>query len=645
VVGLCCRQQGCGRRSGAAAGALLALAAGLPAAQPPGDSRVPGADALLPVHVITAEEIRQSGATSIAEALRLAPGLDIVTTSVRSPAVAVRGLVGDPADAMVLVMVDGRVVNWDAFGTVLWEFLPVPLAAVERIEILRSPGSSLYGPNACAGVINILTRPPERRQGLEVSLSGGEYGTLIGAALYGVSGERFGLGLSAELNQTDEWRGSGEAAGEVMRLNGSLQYRYGEQGRVGLTLGRAHTDRARFPVHPAVGALAMSGNVDHALLEATYRAWLCRASFRQEDFSGWWEHGAQELHWLSSVIDIDLQHSFAAGRANTVGWGLTYRAVTVAPSDLVPSFRRQHLCGVFVNDELRLGERWGIGLGVRYDYHPLAGSNVSSRGALRFSPARDHTLRLSAATGFRNPSLLDSYLEYSVRDTALPGGSPSVVVTDVAGNRDLEAQKLFGVELGYRGLLVRRLSADVALFYRYHTGLYRWRVDTAWAFPADSLGLERGVDDGGRAHGLGGEIDLRYRLTDWLTLTGNYSLQELLAAETDSLACLRCVPQNKCNVGFSASLAGFRIGAWLHWSQATTWEMDDGRGGRGTVELPSRLLVNARLAYGLKNAEVSAAVFDLFDRKYYEYPPDAGGEAAGGDELRQKVTVQLTCRF
>jgi len=641
---------------------MLALAGTAPAAEPLSDSLPPDPDTLSaatpahrgrarsepdgPVSVVTADDIRLSGATTIPEVLRVIAGVDVVTRSVRDQTVAVRGLSGEGRDDGLVVTVDGRPAAWDAYGTALWQMLP-PLATVERIEITRGPYARAGSPAAAAGLINIVTRSVESSRGIHVSLMGGEYGTLTGTALLGAAGRRLGLALAVEVDRTDEWRGLDEGAGKFVRGLGAITYRYSDEGSVGFTLGGAHTDRMRFNPGTAAGALTMAGDADFAQLDASYRTLRCRVSYTREDFDGAQDGSGRDIDWLTSAADVDLRHAFGIGQANRVEWGVGYRSCTAAPNDLIGRYRQQHQFGAFVDDDVRLGERWRLHAGLRYDYHPLAGSMVSPRGSAWFSAAPRHTLRLCAGLGHRAPSLTDSYLDYTALDTVIIGGVPTPRAIGLTGNCSLDPERLFGVELGYRGTVARRLTADMALFYRQRARLHCATIDTAVWAPGTAVRLARGVEDTGSGHSLGGEADVQYAVTGWLTVSGNYSLQEIVTTvraddggRAGERAEARAAPLNKFNLGLRASVTGFRVAVYLHWSQATTWYVEDQSGIARREELPQCLVLNARLGYALKNAEVSAAVFDLFDRKYREYP-----DGGGGDELRQKVTVQLTCRF
>ena len=142
------------------------------------------------VFVITADDIRQSGATSIAEILRIVPGIDIARINANTWAISARGFNGRFANEL-LVMVDGRPVYTPTFGGVFWDVLDLPLENIDRIEVIRGPGGSVWGANAVNGVVSVVTRKASETQGGLVSLLAGtseqsgtlQYGGRIGERL------------------------------------------------------------------------------------------------------------------------------------------------------------------------------------------------------------------------------------------------------------------------------------------------------------------------------------------------------------------------------------------------------------------------------------------------------------------------------
>jgi len=149
------------------------------------------------ITVISSEEIRASGALTIPELLRFVPGIDVMTITASHSEANARGL-NQLLSNKLLVLIDGRSVYFDFYGGVIWQGLPILLNQIDRIEIVRSPGSALYGANAFSGVINIITKTPRQLNGGHLQVHGGENGTVHTSAVQGEwkgdTGYRFALG-------------------------------------------------------------------------------------------------------------------------------------------------------------------------------------------------------------------------------------------------------------------------------------------------------------------------------------------------------------------------------------------------------------------------------------------------------------------
>ncbi len=593
------------------------------------------------VFVVTAEDIKYSGALSIPDALRLVPGIDVFSITVRNQSVAVRGLPGDVYSSKLLVMIDGRTVCWDVYGTVLWETLPITLSEVDRIEVIRSPVSSLYGSNAVSGVINIITRRPEQIDGLEMSITGGEYGTMAGSAVFGRAGKRLALRLSGEYNATDEWSGSDEPAGTLERFNGFLQYRINDKATVALSGGRLHTEGQKYFPDELVGTVSLTGNSDYVQADAAVGRWLLRSFLRREDSRMRWVRTGLDERWVTFLVDAGLEHSFDIAQLLSVVWGANYRYNGVDANSVIPEDHGQNLFGLFADAELHVGVL-RANAGLRYDWHPLTHSRVSPRASIALTPNPDHTIRLSGASAYRNPTYVDAYVDFAqVIDTFV--GIP--INFRVAGAKDLKPEQVFSTELSYQSTWLRRLSADLSLFYRYYTHLYQAHLDTIYA---PQFEVVRTPVDDRTAHGCGGELALNGRVTDWLAATGSYTTQYLWADEQtggEGFGAVRSGPRHTLRAGLRAKLRGAWAGVSVHWSDRTTWSIEDTLLQAHTQKLPGHTLVNASLGYEYKNAEISVAVFDLFDRWYYEYPSGIGLPDESSDALHQKVSVTLTGKF
>src|SRR6266516_16333 len=152
------------------------------------------ADAAAAVFVLTQEDIRRSGAASIPEALRMVPGLQVARIDENKWAIGSRGFNGR-FDNKLLVLIDGRSVYTPLFSGVYWNVQDVMLEDVDRIEVIRGPGATLWGANAVNGVINIITKPAKSTQSALATAGGG-------TEMRGFSNLRYG----GKLNQNTYFR-------------------------------------------------------------------------------------------------------------------------------------------------------------------------------------------------------------------------------------------------------------------------------------------------------------------------------------------------------------------------------------------------------------------------------------------------------
>ena len=183
------------------------------------------------IYVITDEDIRHSGATDIPTLLRRIPGIEVIQMTGADFNVSARGDNQLSANKM-LVLVDGRSIYDDEQGTVLWKAIPVTLAEIKRIEVLKGPASALYGFNAFDGVVHIITKSPEEMRGATLQVGGGEFGTLTTAAIYAGAYDNLGYRLSFGWDQNNQWRDRDALAFRAYKFNVHTQYALSDRSRL-----------------------------------------------------------------------------------------------------------------------------------------------------------------------------------------------------------------------------------------------------------------------------------------------------------------------------------------------------------------------------------------------------------------------------
>lgn len=436
------------------------------------------------VHVISAEDIRLSGANSLPEALRLAPGVDATRISGNRWAVSIRGFAHRLANKL-LVLVDGRNAYTPAFSGVIWEDFQFPLEDIERIEVLRGPAATVWGTNGVNGVINIITKSAAATQGgqavLGVGTVEGGYGRVRlggqnadGSMFYRVYG-------SAQRANAQDDIGGGEGMDEFRHRSAGFRFDgYRTDGAHWDVSGDFHYVRSDIASTLAIPGWAFPnpGKENHhgVALRARYEKPLADGGSLQ--FQGAYTHTDITIAAIAAderdTFDFDLQHRFKLGENHDIVWGAAYRI----SSDTIPNMqwvqmddisRRTVSYGIFGQDEITLAEAWRLTLGLRMDHNEFSGWEVQPDARLSWNLAPRHTLWGSLSKVARAPSrgehgLSSASIEGSV-NVPFIGSVPTVVHTYSPGNT---SERMQAGQLGLRSQWAPTLSSDAVLFsHRY----------------------------------------------------------------------------------------------------------------------------------------------------------------------------------
>ena len=467
------------------------------------------------VYVITGEEIRRSGASSIPEALRLAPGVEVARVNAQNWAISIRGFNGETANKL-LVLIDGRSVYTPLFSGVFWDAQDVLLEHVDRIEVIAGPGGALWGANAVNGVINIITKGAADTQGGYVEAGGGDEQQFLGATSYGGRlgngawmrgyAKRFEVGPSARA-------GGGEATDDWRRAQGGFRLDHVRDGDT-LTLQSDLYDGETAGATNLSGGnllgrwsrrLGGSGDLQvQAYYDRTKRA--IPSAFTEE----------------RDTLDLDLQHRLASRGRHDVIWGLGYRVTEdeVDNSTFIsfrPESRRDELASAFFQDEITLlGDRLYLTLGSKFEHNDYTGFEAQPSARLAYYPSERQTLWAAVSRAVRTPSRLDSDLVLSAT-VAIPE-IPVPVVIEVRGDEDFDSEELIAWEAGYRIEISETLFLDLAAFYNEYDELQSQEPETP-VFVPDPLSphilLPNRLANGLEGETLGGSV-----LANWAPREG-----------------------------------------------------------------------------------------------------------------------------
>jgi iron complex outermembrane recepter protein len=497
------------------------------------------------VYVITGEDIARSGVTSVPEALRLAPGVQVAQINSSTWAIAIRGFNSQYSDKL-LVLVDGRTVYSPAFSGVFWNVEDLPLEDIERIEVIRGPGASVWGANAVDGVINIITKSAQQTQGGLVSVTGGNYDQAGTGVRYGGKFGRTFFRVATRYVERGPWAsassGSNHDRWDLARIGLRADWA-SASGHEGLTLeGDLNRSDVNAPLNLPILSPPYTENIDTPYL---YRGGSALLRWKHSRRSGS-ETTAQFFYDRSDAddplqqgdsektFDFDFQQQTQVGARNDVVWGLGFRLVdeNTSPSDnlaFVPNNSRTKLFSGFGQDEINLvRDRIWLTVGSKFEHNDYTGAEVEPSLRLLWAPSSRHSLWVAVSRAIRMP---DAYEERArVNLFALPGPSALPVLVLLQGNSAFTSETEVAYELGYRTQATKRLSVDLASYYNDYERLSSVEFQSPTLAPGSPPHFVQPllIGNGVNADSYGGEIAVNYQAANFWNLTGSYSLLRLI---------------------------------------------------------------------------------------------------------------------
>ena len=436
------------------------------------------------ISVITAQDIRMSGATSLPDLLRWAVGVEVMSLSAAQPDVSIRGFNRELSNK-VLLLIDGRLAYWDLLATPLWATLTIPLDQIERVEITRGPGSALYGANAVTGVVNIITRLPGEGENL-VHIDAGQPGYRQGTVMVTGREKRTSYRLSGGWHSTGRWSTvadpdtypaiqllgeDDDTSLDQRRADGRIDRAFLDRGLFSISGGYAEGSSEFYSIGGLGNYLLKDMQTGYVRADVGWQPVLLRVYFNRLDAiaGAWYDYSAAKLvstTLVNDVLDVELSGVFEGDTGavhHTLSAGGNYRrkqiAWTYLEGDGAPIIENHF--GAFVQEDARLGALSFSGA-LRMDRHPLVdiSRTISPRGALVWHLQDTTSLRLTSGTSFRSPSFTESYLELEQPNANPPDG----IYVLSAGNRELVPERIFTTELGLRDESSNIHTADATLY-------------------------------------------------------------------------------------------------------------------------------------------------------------------------------------
>ena len=492
------------------------------------------------VTVITQDEIRRSGATTIPEALRLAPGVQVARVDSAHWAVSVRGF-NDTFAQKLLVMIDGRSVYTPFFSGTLWHVQDVLLEDLDRIEVVRGPGGSVWGANAVNGVINIVTKSAKETQGLLLTAGGGSDHRVLSGVRYGEQiGENAFLRVYGKYDDWDNFKltTGGDANDAWWKAQG------------GFRMDWEPSTENRFTLQGDVVGATWNQTVPQVSLSPPYNSALASEfDYTSGNLLGRWTHQFSEdsdlavqsyfetSHLDSKLVekdrqtyDLDLRHRFPLGERHEIVWGGGYRLnhSEILGSPEIAFNESSHtddILNLFVQDELTLvPERLRLTLGNKFEHNNHTGLEYQPSARLAWTPDARQTVWTSVSRAVRTPSQIENHGR--INAAVIPPNPPTApfpTLVSVLGNPGFDAEDLIASELGYRIQLHPRLTLDLAGFVNYYDSLSspNWQLDAS-QLPA-YMQMVSVLDNESHGKTYGAELSATWQATDWWRLQALFS--------------------------------------------------------------------------------------------------------------------------
>ncbi|MFW2367013.1 MAG: TonB-dependent receptor plug domain-containing protein [Desulforhopalus sp.] len=615
-------------------------------------------DAAAAIFVITQEDIHTSGVTHIAEALAMAPGIQVAKISASKWSVSSRGFAGFTSNKL-LVLVDGRSVYTPAYSGTFWDMQNTLLEDVDRIEVIRGPGGTLWGANAVNGVINIITKKSSDTQGGLVRAGVGDQERVQGAARYGwqlndsTNGRIYltyndrGSNTLGDLNggdANDGWQSyqggfrfdGGTAASSEWTLQGDIYQNKGDQIIYPFWTTTPPYLTANFDDLDSSGANLLGRfkqefEKDSTLIVQAYYDY----NDRDDEF----------YRQTFNTFDLDVQYQTALGERNALTMGTGYRRID---GEFEPTSQFQledsmdDLFNVFLQDEIKLiDDALWLTLGVKWEHNEYTEAEWQPSGRLLYKPADNHSIWGSIARAVRTPSILEQKGRLATGVAPTPFGVAPIAFK---GNENFDSEVVVAYEMGYRWQPTSSLSTDFAIFYNDYDDLYSLRPSLGM----DGISMNFINGTYGDSHGFEAAVD--WKAASWLSMIFTYSYldSEFTIENDDEVGELNglfsaATPKHQASLRSSIDIAdNMQVNLWLRYVDEIST--------RSTVEqfavphpIDEYLLFDANLAWSpIDNLEFMLVGQNLLNSSQLQYSSILYTPAT---EIERSVYVKLTYRF
>lgn len=614
------------------------------------------ADAAAAVFVISQEDIRRSGATTIADALAMAPGLQVARISSSKWSISSRGFAGYASNKL-LVLIDGRSVYSPAYSGTFWDMQSTLLEDIERIEVIRGPGATLWGANAVNGVINIITKKAEETQGGLIRAGVGNQEKVMGGARWGgkINDSTFSrLYLTYDeraSNTLKEGGGDGhdgwKPAQTGFRIDGEPagNKQWTLQGDV----FKNDQDQTFYPIWtatpPYLKSAALETEVEGANLLGRWRQELSQGDVIT--VQGYYDYNKRDESYFQQEFmtgDLDVQYETKMGEKQNLTMGAGYRSVNGSfdkTTQVVLPERNDSLYSAFLQDEIGITDSLWLTLGTKYEHNDHTGSEWQPSIKVLSKVKENQSVWASVARAVRTPALADRYGRILIG--ILPSEQGVKEIT-FSGDSQFGSETVIAYEMGYRVQASNSLSIDFSVFYNDYRELYT--IKPRPSLSGYDLVFINGVD----GESYGGEAVVDWKATSWLSFVLTYSRLEMDLRTTEpgglDLAAdyvEQASPVNQASLRSAVDLAkDWQFNLWVRYVDGITARNSANLLG-SEVDIERYVVVDANIIWKpSKNVEIMLAGQNLADDRQLQYAMEY---MTPQTEIERSVYAKITWRF
>ncbi|HEX8949495.1 MAG TPA: TonB-dependent receptor [Dissulfurispiraceae bacterium] len=628
------------------------------------------------VYVITQEDIRRSGATTIPELFRRVPGMDVARIDNDKWAISSRGFNDRYAD-LLLVQVDGRTVYNPLFAGVYWDSVVYPLEDIERIEVIRGPGASAWGANAVNGVINIITKSAKDTQGGLLSAGAGNMERGFGTVRYGgklgnnawfrMHGEGFDR-LREQFSEgpiNDKWY-IGDAGAR-------LDWKPDRNNAFFFDTQYLHSRTGESDIYPQLTPPFAFRDLEHNIYDAGYLLGRWTHTVSKDSritLQAYWDHFVQRVEVLQQRLrwdtyNLDFQHELLLGERQKLVYGFGYRLVDafLSKSESDNGFvftwtrprRDLQLFSAFVQDQIDIVKnKFSVLLGTKLEHNDFTGFEIQPTARLLWTPTSRQSAWLSVSRAVRTPSLVEDEVLLTLAPAAT---APVPTFPRLTFNTGFKSEEVLAYELGYREQPSEEVSVDLAVFYNDYRRLRMGALDAPIPGPDGSLIVPLIFENRMRGETYGAELAADWRPTKWWRLYGTYTFLKM-RLHADRALSENVITAAESSQGHSPQHQVYLQSSWdpgrnveidligRYVSRLTGLNPDNVPGFPSVIN--SYIAMDARLAWRpRKNLELSVVGQNLSDNHHPEFSSSPQGPLFRNPlaEIRRSVYGRVKWNF